>query len=54
MQKRPGAHAPGLSLFAILRHDFFGGELAVYHTLDAGYPIVFGDVDGADTLGVAA
>ena len=37
-----------------LRHDFFGGELAVDHALDACDAVVVGDVDGADALGIAA
>ena len=37
-----------------LWHDFFGGELAVDHALDACHAVVLGDVDGLDTLGVAA
>ena len=37
-----------------LQHDFFGRELAVNHALDACDAVVFGDVDGADALGVAA
>jgi len=40
--------------FSGLRHDLFGGQLAVHHVLDARNAVVFGQVDGPDALGVAA
>ncbi len=53
--KSPSACAPGLFLLLIcLRHDFFGGELGVHYALDACHPVVLSDVDGPDTLRVAA
>jgi len=42
------------SVNCLLRHDFFSRQLAVAHALDACDPVVVGDVDGADALGVAA
>lgn len=41
-------------LINCLWHDFFSGELAVAHALDACDAVVVGDVDGPDALGVAA
>ncbi len=35
-----------------LRHDFLSRELAVNHALDTCDPVVGGDVDGPDALGV--
>jgi len=37
-----------------LWHDFLSGKLAVPHALDACDPVVVGDVDGPNALGVAA
>ena len=57
-RQRPGAFAPGRCFRAALqdygttlRHDFFGGQLAVHQALDAGDAVVFGQVDGPHALG---